>query len=266
MLITIPASAGGAVPTSVLALEPLLDFAGQCRPDAVSLMPPIGPDDQPNGAALSAMKERLENAGLQVVAGTWETPADAPVADPGWQTEQAFEARALLSALGEAGVGPLSVHWSAPLQTGAHHDALLRIIDAMLEEAARSRIVVALDVDAARAGTQPVTEVLKTEWLALSCRVDEPGTALRWLERDRAELHGRLVAIHLDASALEQPGEDLKVLFETLGTLQFTGPVIVDGVSAGIDTVAAVGYLRGLRDALAPAAPPLRVVSGSAQP
>jgi len=108
MLITLSSAAHGGPPAaSVLGLEPLLVFLRQCRPDAVSLLPPPGPDDLPNGAALLAIKNRLEQEGLRAVGGCWRVPHEAPVEDPGWQVQSLFGARALVAALGEAGVEPL---------------------------------------------------------------------------------------------------------------------------------------------------------------
>ena len=87
-------------------------------------MPPLGADDQPNGAALIAMKDRLEAEGIRVAAGAWEVPEDAPVLAPAWQAEAGFEARALIAALGEAGVQPLTVAWRPPCGEPAQREAL----------------------------------------------------------------------------------------------------------------------------------------------
>src|SRR5688572_29804913 len=141
MLITLPASAhGDASATSVLDLEPLIAYTRQCRPDAVTLMPPDGQDDLPNGAALLTMKNRLQAEGLQVVGGSWVVEADAPIDDPGWELETLFAARALVAALGEAGVDCLTVDWEAAPADAVGRDAQTRWLERLLEEAQRAEV------------------------------------------------------------------------------------------------------------------------------
>jgi hypothetical protein len=145
MLITVPGTAhGAAAPTSILDLEPLLTFVRGCRPDAVSLLPPCGADDLPNGAALLPIKNRLAEEGLKLAADTWEIPVGAPVLDPSWQMQQLFEARWLLAALGEAGIDLLPVNWAPPCPGVEERDARNRFLDGMLEEAERSEVRLAL--------------------------------------------------------------------------------------------------------------------------
>src|SRR5579862_1270803 len=181
MLIAVPPTACGfPAATSVLELEPLLAFVRQCRPDAVSLLPPVGADDLPAGAALAAMKERLEDEGLRVVPGCWEIPARAPVADEGWQAEAVFDGRALLAALGEAAAEPLVVRWLAPAETPAARAALVGCLERWGEEAERSRVRIALN-GLAPMVARSVLRQLGSEWLGVcrdalpSGRPQEPG-------------------------------------------------------------------------------------------
>ncbi len=145
MLITLPADAyGGPAPASVLDLTSLLAFARACRPDAVCLKPPIGPDDQPNGAGLLAIRERLEAEGLRVFCQPVTIPATAPVTVPSWRMATLFESRALAAALGEAGLSQLVIRWYAAPDAGDM--SLLAFLDRLLEEANRNGMRIALQL------------------------------------------------------------------------------------------------------------------------
>src|SRR5687768_935963 len=145
MLITIPSDVlGGAPVSSVLDLEPLLEFARHCRPDAISLMPPVGADDQPNGAALCAMKDRLEREGIRSVAGWWEPAVTQSSGSAAWVAQNLFEARALIAALGEAGVEPLVVRWRLPAGSAALGPAARELLDGLVDESERSQVRLAL--------------------------------------------------------------------------------------------------------------------------
>ena len=238
MQITIPASADGtAGATSVLDLEPLIGMARQCRADAIRLLPPTGADDLPNGAALLAMKQRLERAELGVTAGFWRAPADADVEDPGWQTANLFEAKALLAALGEAEVGPLTVMWDAPLRDASHRAALHRFLENLLEESQRAGVPVALRSGLPLRERDLLLRTFETPFLGLclDARVKAP-----------EGLGDRLFSACLDFSAKDGHREGLVRLIRSLKMAQFVGPLHVLGPDQPLAFAYAVGWVRGV--------------------
>ena len=238
MQITIPASADGtAGATSVLDLEPLIGMARQCRADAIRLLPPTGADDLPNGAALLAMKQRLERAELGVTAGFWRAPADAEVEDPAWQTANLFEARALLAALGEAEVGPLTLVWDAPLREASQRAALHHFLESLLEESERAGVPVAL-----RSGL-PARE---RDLLLRSFDTPFLGLCLDTRVKAPESLGDRLLAACLTFPARDGHREGLVRLVRSLKSAQFAGPVHVIGPEHPVAFAYAVGWVRGV--------------------
>jgi sugar phosphate isomerase/epimerase len=250
MLITIPASAHGTQATaSVLDLEPLLSYCRQCRPDAVSLLPPTGPDDLPNGAALLAMKGRLEAEGLRVVAGAWEVPASAPVGDAGWQTESLFEARAVVGALGEAGVAPLTVDWRPRVRSSAARTAMYHFLERLTEEADRARVRIAFQPSFPLADADGVVREFESEYLGVGLDLRDAG--VRAVESARAGLSSageRLFAVEGGRCGLGdgKTADAWRGLVKRLREMRFSGPVHVSGLSSPVEFGCAVGFLRGL--------------------
>lgn len=250
MLITIPATAeGGIATTSVLDLEPLLAYVRQCRPDALSLMPPTGPDDLPNGAALLTIKNRLEAEGLGVVAGTWEIPAKAPVGDPGWQLQQLFDARWLTAALGEAGVDLLPIRWRPSCAGTEGRDARSRYLAGVLEEAERSGVRLALYVDRLDDEGADTLQEFAGAPLGVCWEIGEPEDL-----GGRTRLFGGgLLAVDLGSAVFagadldaDDPTSWLSRLTRTLGESGFAGPLLLRHLGSPAEYAAAVGFVRGL--------------------
>ena len=252
MLITIPGHAHGRRDAgSVLDLEPLLTFTRQCRPDAVSLMPPMGADDQPNGAALLAMKNRLEEEGLRVVAGCWKVDPNAPVMDAAWQLEGAFEARGVVAALGEAGVGPLTLDWQAPLGDAGGRQALSEFLARIMEEAERAQVRIALH---AGAGWDELAQLVReggSAFLGLCCSVqalhaDSAAQSLRSLKDTLMVLRDDPVRYFgIPASTEEWNGWPEVV--RTLSEIPFAGPLHLSLPRTPVEYAHAIGYMRGLQ-------------------
>jgi sugar phosphate isomerase/epimerase len=255
MWITVPASApGGPELTSVLDLEPLLAYARQCRPDAVSLMPPPGADDLPNGAALAALKDRLEKEGLRVVAGCWEVPSGAPFLDPAWQAQTLFELRALVTALGEAGVEPLTLTWPTASPDPASQDGMRALVGSLLEEAERAGVRLAVG-----SGMFPdpaaFLEQIPSPWLGIcweaggslsrEAAVQQIGAFGERLFTVRAEAVG--LAARLSAGpGREGGGLDWPPALRALEGGGFAGPVLLSARHGPAEYAWAVGYLQGL--------------------
>lgn len=238
MQITIPASADGTSgATSVLDLEPLIGLARQCHADAIRLLPPTGADDLPNGAALLAMKQRFERANLGVTAGFWRAPADADVESPAWQTANLFEARALLAALGEAEVGPLTLMWDAPLRDASHRAALHRFLEGLLEEAERAGVPVALRSSLPARERDLLLRTFETPslGLCLDARVKVPDG-----------VGDRLLSACLPFSPKDGNREALVRLVRSLKECGFAGPLHVLGPEHPLTFAYAVGWVRGV--------------------
>ncbi len=242
MLITIPASADGTSgPTSVLDLEPLVGVARECRAGAIRLLPPIGADDLPNGAALLAMKQRLERANLGVVPGFWRAPADADVADPAWQTANLFEARSLLAALGEADVQPLTLLWEAPVRDAGERAALRAFLQRLLEEAERAQVRVALQADLAGRAWGELLRNCGSRYFG-ACWTPEGGSdPVRTVDLLGEKLFAALM--RLDAGTDEH--RTARAL-RTLAGSGFQGPAHVVGPSTAAGYAHAVGWMRGV--------------------
>ncbi|HTE19384.1 MAG TPA: hypothetical protein VK689_13500 [Armatimonadota bacterium] len=247
MLITLPASAHGeAAPTSVLDLEPLIAYARQCRADAVSLMPPPGADDLPNAAALLAMKNSLEASGLQVVGGSWRVAENAPVSAPAWQAETLFEARALVAAIGEAGVDPLVVEWCAPCEEPAGRQSLIGVLKPLVGEAERAGVRLAIGGSLSRKGIAALLCELDSRSLGfcLEAAVSTGDSHAEWLR----SLALRLYAVRLPTSD-PAPGADAARAdtVRMLRSLRFTGPLHLQPSGTPVETARAAGLIQGLR-------------------
>jgi sugar phosphate isomerase/epimerase len=252
MYIAVPANAhGGPEPASVLTLEPLLAFARECRPDALALMPPVGPDDQPNGAALYAMHDRLEQDGFRVIGGCLEVPPDAPVEDPGWQIQNLFEARALVAALGEGGVCLLTLAWAADAASPGGRRALEEFLVRLLEEAERAPVAVALQAELLPEGLLELLDALPSRCLG-ACLDAAQAAGARAGELLEA-LGERLFAVRALHGAAVRP-EALKALRRAA----FNGPICITGLNSPVEYARAVGYFRGLEAG----APPLERSDG----
>jgi hypothetical protein len=244
MQITVPAeSCGTAAPVSVLDLEPLIDFARQCCPDAVSLGPPMGADDQPNAAALIAMRHRLEAEGLAVVGGTWRVPDTAALCGSR-QAEHAYEARTLIVALGEAGVGLLPVEWSAQAD-GDAQPAVVQFLSDVAAEAERAGVQIAARMPGAPHAASDLLRRLSLPNVGLCW--DAPVHSPTLVEETLGLIGDRLVAVRVPAArepaALYAGG--WRRLTEVLRDSDFSGPVLVGGTRAS-ETAFTVGVLRGL--------------------
>jgi hypothetical protein len=241
MLIALPASAAGHPAASVLDLEPLLAFVHDARPDAVRLMPPTGPDDLPNGAALAAIRSRLEAEGVRAVAGDWVIGPDAPVLDDSWQTEALFAARALVAALGEAGVDPLTLVWRPAPAKDPRLEGLRIFLERLVEEAERAQVRIALwsALDEAAVG-----RMLRA--------VDSPrlGLCQEWestpQSRRRFTPSPELLAVRLNGAELANGGSGWKVLIRDLARHQYQGLLCLEGLHSPLAYAHAAGYLRGL--------------------
>ncbi|MFN3649725.1 MAG: hypothetical protein ACK47B_09085 [Armatimonadota bacterium] len=232
MLIAVSTAAAGAPAlSSVLDLEPVLQFARACAPDAVCLLPPIGPDDQPNAAGLLAMKDRLEDAGLGVLGGRRELVLE----EEGDAEVLLFETRILLTALGEAEVSPLFLAFSGPAATP---EVISRFLERLRDEAARARVRVVVECPSGMSLPNP--EVDGGEWVS-PCMLLDGLPALQQLE----EGDKPMVAARIRATAVCSPDgarngvEPLRKLIETPDSV-----LLVDGTA--VEAACAVGYLRGL--------------------
>jgi sugar phosphate isomerase/epimerase len=256
MLITIPGTAAGrADATSVLDLEPLLLYARRCRPDAVSLMPPVGADDQPNGAALLTMKDRLAAEGLAVVAGCLEIPEDAPVQDPAWQAQSLFEARALVAALGEAGVGPLAVRWNPSAARPDARQALLDFVGPLVEEAERAQVRLALQARLPFRELGKVLRQLESPYLGVRYDFAGPGAGQSDAGGQIRSFGEKLFVFHTCHPRLEDTsgalnrtsdGSNWRDVVSALMDIDFSGPVHLEGEESPVEYAHAVGFFRGL--------------------
>ena len=251
MQITIPAlGPGGAAPISVLDLEPLLELLRQCRPDAVSLLPPGGPDDLPNGPALLAIKNHLEREGIATVPGAWRVgPAD-PVSDLAWRTQTLFEVRALLAALGEAGTTPLVLEWEPPTREPGDLESLLEFLEPLLEEAVRADVRLALRLSADTAGYSRVFRELPSPYLG-ACydvrRLPSATTGAKTVDR----LGERLFAVQAGRCwEANGPTTAWKRLMAALKAARFSGPFLLDAARTPVEAGCAVGFVRGAQSML----------------
>lgn len=241
MLITIPATAHGReIADSILDLEPLFDYLHECRPDAVRLTPPLGADDQPNGPALLAMKVRLEAEGIGVVPERLRVPANAPVEDESWRAQWLFETRALLTALGEAGVEPLDVTWLPR----AGREVIEPFLEGLLPEAETSGVHIAFQ------GTMPlpelaaITQSFRSPWLGIGAGADH----FRGSRTTLGAAAGRILTFDtlLNGKPEESRDIDWPAVMRLLVKSGFEGPLLIDGLSSPLAYAKAVGYFRGL--------------------
>lgn len=243
MLITIPAAAHGrAIADSILDLEPLFDYLHACRPDAVRMMPPLGADDQPNGPALLAVKMRLESEGIAVVPGRLEVPAGAPVTDEAWRAQWLFETRALLMALGEAGVEPLDLSWAA----APSREALLACLEGLVPEAETSGVRVAVQGPLPLAQLAEIVRAVGSPWIGLGAGVQHvagrnglTSVAPSLLTFDTSD----------GTATAGSPEVDWPAIVRALVKANFQGPLLIDGLASPIAYAKAVGYFRGLTEA-----------------
>jgi len=256
MLITLPASAHGhADAASVLDLEPFLEFARQCRPDAVSLMPPLGADDQPNGAALLAIRDRLEAQGIGVVGGAWEVPEDAPVLAPAWQAQTGFEVRALIAALGEAGVQPLTVVWRAPCGDTAHREVLKDVLARLVDEAERAEVRLALQARLSLRELGPVLRSLDSPRLGLSAHVAGFIAPGHDVAQHLLAAGDRLFAVeasrpacalsHVPEAIPGEKGAGWDHVLDALDEIRFDGPFLIRDLASPLEYAHALGFFRG---------------------
>ena len=259
MLITIPGDAyGGAVPTSVLDLDPLIHYARHSGPDAIRLMPPQGPDDQPNGAALMAIKERLEAHGLQAVAGGGDMFGSRGAPDPRWQIGRLFEARAMVAALGEAGVEPLTLHWG-PRVTDAHWDAGCDFLERLLEEAERAQVRLAIAPGAEGPSPEMLHRLFRhfaSPCLGAACTIGLPDVSPRTTVDQIRALGSKLMVVAV--RPVHEEGAETATLRDERGGLYWTavggalreigysGVVLLDGFTSPTGTARAIGFLRGV--------------------
>jgi len=253
MLITIPAALPGSPPPkSVLDLEPLFDLLRQCRPDAVSLMPSLGPDDLPNGPALAAIRSRLEAEGIAAVPGSWRVHATDPVADPSWRVQSLFEIRAQIAALGEAAMSPLVIEWDAPSQDSGEREAIVDFLLPVVEEAERAQVRIALRLWDNPEVVSAVLRQLDSNYLGVCYDLRQAGvrkgSALRQLEalgsHPFAFQPGRCWTTGADT--LSTGAAPWKRLMTTLKQSGFSGPVLLDTVRTPVECGCAVGFMRGI--------------------
>ncbi len=241
MLITIPATAHGReIADSILDLEPLFDYLHECRPDAVRLMPPLGADDQPNGPALLAMKVRLEAEGIGVVPERLRVPPDAPVEDESWRAQWLFETRALLTALGEAGVEPLDVTWLPRVG----REVIEPFLEGLLPEAETSGVHIAFQGTMPLSELATITQSMGSPWLGIGAGADH-------FRGNRASLGtaaGRILTFDtlLNGKPEESRDIDWPAVMRLLVKSGFEGPLLIDGLSGPLAYAKAVGYFRGL--------------------
>lgn len=253
MLITIPAALPGTPsPKSVLDLEPLFDLLRQCRPDAVSLMPSLGPDDLPNGPALAAIRSRLEAEGIAAVPGSWRVSASDPVTDPSWRLQSLFDLRAQIAALGEASMSPLVIEWDAPFVAPGTREALIDFLLPVLEEAERAQVRIALriweDPEEVTATLREINSTSLGVCYDLRQAGGRKGNALGQLEA----LGGVPFALQpgrcwtTEADTLSTGGAPWKRLLLLLKQSDFSGPVLLDAVRTPVECGCAVGFMRGI--------------------
>lgn len=240
MLITIPSDVLGGEPvSSVLDLEPLLEFARQCRPDAVSLMPPIGADDQPNGAALCAMKDRLDREGIRTVPGWWEPAAVQSSASAAWVAQNLFEARALIAALGEAGVEPLVLRWRLPAGSAALGPAARELLDGLVDESERSQVRLALHIPGHAESVGEILTSIRSPRLGAACEVGGGQDSSKYVHALRDRMYSIQAAKpHAGAARWRKLGS---VLRESA----YEGPITISGLETPIEYAHAIGLLRG---------------------
>jgi sugar phosphate isomerase/epimerase len=227
----------------VLDLESLLELLRQCRPDAVSLMPPPGPDDLPNCPALLAMKTQLESEGVTTVPGAWRIQPSDAVHDTAWRAQALFETRALVAALGEAGTSPLVLEWDAPARGPGDQQALLEFLGPLLEEACRANVRVALRLPADSAGHSVIFREMESAYLGACYDLSRASSrSVREIEA----LGERLFAVRAgrcwEGGAGSAPW---KRWMTALRSAHFSGPLLLDAVRTPVEAGYAVGFVRG---------------------
>lgn len=237
-----------------------MELLRQCGPDAVSLMPPDGPDDLPNGPALMAMKNCLAAEGVGVVPGAWRVSAQDPVDLTSWRTQTLFEIRALVAALGEAAVSPLVLDWNAP----PNRAALEQFLTPLVEEAERASVTIALRVlnDAGVAAS--LVRELNSPQLGHCVEVWSTDDSRSAVVKRLESLGDRVLAVR--AGRCWEAGGDPEAtaaapwrkIMDALRKVRFTGPVLLDSARTPVECGSSVGFFRGLRAARGAAEPSLR--------
>jgi hypothetical protein len=253
MLITIPAALPGSPsPRSVLDLEPLFDLLRQCRPDAVSLMPTLGPDDLPNGPALAAIKSRLEAEGITAVPGSWRVHPGDPVQDPSWRLQSLFDIRAQIAALEEAAMSPLILEWDAPLHDAEGQEALVEFLQPVAEEAERAQVRIAVRLWEEPEAVSATLRQIASPSLGVCYDLRQSGTRKGQAVRHLEALGDRLLALQPgrcwtpNADTLSTGSAPWKRLLTHLKQSGFSGPLLLDTVRTPVECGCAVGFLRGL--------------------
>lgn len=253
MLITIPAALPGSPsPKSVLDLEALFDLMRQCRPDAVSLMPSLGPDDLPNGPALAAIKSRLEAEGITAVPGSWRVHPGDPVEDPSWKLQSLFDIRAQIAALEEAAMSPLIIEWDAPVQENSDRQALVEFLVPVVEEAERAQVRIALRVWEDPQVVNATLREIASPYLGVCYDLRQVGARKGGVLRHLEALGSNLLAIQpgrcwtTGADTLSTGAAPWKRLITLLKQMGFSGPVLLDTVRTPVECGCAVGFMRGI--------------------
>jgi len=259
MLITLPSHVlNGKAPTSVLDLEPLMGLLRQCGPDAVSLMPPDGADDLPNGPALVAMKDRLGSEGVAVIPGAWRVRSTDPVEDGAWRAQTLFGVRALVAALGEAAMSPLVLDWDA----AAERAALEQFLAPLLDESERAGVSIALRVRNEREAGAAVVSALGSPRLGVCFEVWSADESRAATVRRLESLGDQVLAVRAGRcwEAGGTPEATAAVpwqrVLDVLRKNRFDGPVLLDSARTPVEAGSAVGFFRGLRAARGGSAEP----------
>ena len=253
MQITIPAALpGNPPPKSVLDMEPLFELLRQCRPDAVSLMPSLGPDDLPNGPALAAIRSRLEAEGIAAVPGSWRVHPTDPVNDPSWRVQSLFDIRAQIAALGEAAMSPLIIEWDAPALEADERQTLLDFLVPVVEEAERAQVRIAVRLwDEPEAANSTLRQI-DSDYLGVCYDLRQVGARKGSAVRQLEALGNHLFALQpgrcwtTGADTLSTGAAPWKRIITTLRQSGFSGPVLLDTVRTPVECGCAVGFIRGI--------------------
>lgn len=253
MLITIPAALPGSLtPKSVLDLEPLFDLLRQCRPDAVSLMPTLGPDDLPNGPALAAIKSRLEAEGITAVPGSWRVHPGDPVEDPSWRLRSHFELRAQIAALEEAAMSPLILEWDAPTGEAGAAESLVEFLLPVVEEAERAQVRIAVRLWDEAEVVSSILRQIDSPYLGACYDLRQGSLRKSSVIRELELLGERLLALQpgrcwtTGADTLSTGAAPWKRLVTWLKQSGFDGPILLDTVRTPVECGCAVGFMRGV--------------------
>jgi hypothetical protein len=197
------------------------------------------------------MKDRLETEGMRVVPGAWQIAGDSAVDDPGWQIQSVFEASALIGALGEASVDPLTIRWDAPCEDSIARRPLLGFLERLLEHAERSRVRLALSAGLDSRQLSDVLRDLHSPYLGACCDIGRRSTDVTAEIRLLGE---KLFALDAPpgvgslSSPSGSPGTrlDWSVLVQTVRGSGFSGPVFLPEKATPVEYACAVGFFHGL--------------------